>query len=85
MEATKRPWAVGVKDQFMGHYSEPIFVIDADGQRVAKCETPEQAALIVKAVNCHEEFKAVCNDIRGFLKANGYDTRLVDAILAKAE
>lgn len=90
-EHTPGPWEVLDADSYAG---EPALAVaateDAGGRPVCLCShgaymprTPEDDAnahLIAAA----PELLAACKDILGFLKAEGFDVRIVKAAIAKA-
>lgn len=88
MKHTKLPWHVGDVDAEtlqINIIGEPQYGFYVCGV-IAGVESQEaNAEFIVRACNSYYDMLAVCKDVRGFLKRSGYDTKLVDDAIAKAE
>ncbi len=73
-------WQIG-----LGSPHSPYGLADADDCLIAQDMSKEDAAEVVRRVNCHDELLAAAQDMRDALNAIGQQTSTFDSIIAKAE
>ena len=97
--ASPRPWTIGATashhPKLFDANDQPICSVHAKNSYLAEAAEAENAALIVHAVNCHEELVAALGELREWtLALEPFDNReepdwpelaaRIDAALAKA-
>lgn len=87
-ESTQTPWKLGksynCSNAIVGNHGSTIARVNmtyGDNGNAARAN----AAMIVKAVNAHDELVTALKYARRFLKPEDVDTMFIDAALAKAK